>query len=151
MSSSASSPIDSNRRPGQFRTPSSLRPLMKPANHTAARGRIAAGFVCLVLMAGCAVGPNYKRPSGNAPENFRFADGTSTNSFGDLPWWEVFKDPRLLDLITIAVTNNHDLRQAMARVDEARNLAVVARAPLLPQVGYGGQVGRGRNALFNSP
>jgi multidrug efflux system outer membrane protein len=124
---------------------------MKLTSHSSAHGWLAAGFVCLVLMAGCAVGPNYKRPSGNTPEHFRFAEGAPTNSFGDLPWWEVFQDPRLLDLITVAVTNNHDLRQAMARVDEARNLAVVARAPLLPQAGYGGQVGRGRNAVFNSP
>jgi len=54
-------------------------------------------------------------------------------------------------LITTAVTNNYDLRQALARVEQARNIAVAARAPLFPQVGYGGTVGRGRNAAFNSP
>lgn len=39
----------------------------------------------------------------------------------------------------------------VARVEQARHLAVVARAPLFPEIGYGGNVGRGRNALFNSP
>jgi outer membrane protein, multidrug efflux system len=63
----------------------------------------------------------------------------------------VFKDPTLLHLIRTAVTNNYDLRQAVARVEQARNIAVVARAPLLPQIAYGGGVGRGRNTLFNSP
>jgi multidrug efflux system outer membrane protein len=105
----------------------------------------------LLLCSGCAIGPNYKRPGVDAPGSFRFAPDQFTNSFGDLPWWEVFKDPQLLTLIRTAVTNNYDLQEAMARVEQARNLAVAARAPLYPQVGYGGMVGRGRNALFNAP
>jgi len=111
----------------------------------------AAGAGAAVLLAGCAIGPNYKRPAVEAPGNYRFAASPSTNSLGDLPWWEVFKDPLLLDLIATAVTNNYDLRQAVARVEQARNLAVAAQAPLFPQVGYGGNVGRGRNVVFNSP
>src|SRR6185503_9790047 len=109
------------------------------------------GFVVLAVSSGCAIGPNYKRPAVDAPHDFRFAPSPSTNSFADLPWWEVFKDPTLLGLIQAAVTNNYDLGQAAARVEQARNLAVVARAPLFPQAGYGGAVGRGRNALFNTP
>jgi outer membrane protein, multidrug efflux system len=107
--------------------------------------------IVTLALAGCAIGPNYKRPTVDVPSDFRFAAYQSTNSFADLPWWEVFKDPTLLHLIRTAVTNNYDLRQAVARVEQARNIAVVARAPLLPQIGYGGGVGRGRNALFNSP
>jgi multidrug efflux system outer membrane protein len=111
----------------------------------------AVGFISLVLLAGCAIGPNYKRPAVDAPNDFRFATSPSTNSFADLPWWEVFKDPTLLGLIQTAVSNNYDLHRAVARVEQARNLAVAARAPLFPQIGYGGEVGRGRNALFNTP
>ena len=107
--------------------------------------------IVTLALAGCAIGPNYKRPTVDVPGDFRFATSQSANSFADLPWWEVFKDPTLLDLIRTAVTNNYDLRRAVARVEQARNIAVVARAPLLPQIGYGGGVGRGRNALFNSP
>jgi outer membrane protein, multidrug efflux system len=107
--------------------------------------------VVTLALAGCAIGPNYKRPTVEVAGDFRFAANQSTNSFADLPWWEVFKDPTLLDLIGTAVTNNYDLRQAVARVEQARNLAVAARAPLFPQIGYGGGVGRGRNALFNTP
>ena len=107
--------------------------------------------VITLALAGCAIGPNYKRPTVDVPGDFRFAANQSTNSFADLPWWEVFKDPTLLDLIRTAVTNNYDLRRAVARVEQARNIAVVSRAPLFPQIGYGGGVGRGRNALFNSP
>jgi outer membrane protein, multidrug efflux system len=108
-------------------------------------------LAALAVLAGCAVGPNYKRPAVHAPENFRFTENQTTNSFGDLPWWEVFKDPVLQDLIVTALTNNYDLKQAVARVEQARNLAVAARSPLFPQIGYGGDVGRGRNALFNAP
>jgi len=124
---------------------------MKRIEHQKRDWLLAVGLGSIVFMAGCAIGPNYKRPSVDTPGSFRFAASQSTNSFGDLPWWEVFKDPTLLELITAAITNNYDQRQAVARVEQARNLAVAARAPLFPQVGYGGNVGRGRNALFNSP
>ena len=94
-----------------------------------------------VFFSGCAVGPDYKRPSVVAPETFRFGTNPTTNSLGELPWWEVFKDPTLQELIRVALTNNYDLKQAVARVEQARNVAVLARAPLLPQVGYSGGVG----------
>jgi multidrug efflux system outer membrane protein len=108
-------------------------------------------LLVLVLVGGCAVGPNYKRSAVDTPESYRFATGETTNSLGDLPWWEVFKDPALQDLIRTAITNNYDLKQAVARVEQARQQVTVARAPLFPQIGYGGDVGRGKNALFNTP
>ena len=108
-------------------------------------------IVTLGLMGGCALGPNYKRPAVETPGAYRFATGAGSSSLADLPWWQVFKDPILKDLIGTAVTNNYDLKQAVARVEQARNLAVAARAPLFPQIGYGGDIGRGRNAIFNTP
>lgn len=105
-----------------------------------------------VLLPGCAVGPNYHRPAVNASDSFRFADGrTTTNSFGDLPWWKVFQDPILQNLIGTALTNNYDLKQAVARVEQARNRAAGANAAFFPQIGYGGDVGRGRKVLYNLP
>ena len=108
-------------------------------------------MMALALLAGCAVGPDYKRPAVSAPDNFRFAEGQTTNSLADLPWWQVFQDPRLQDLVRTALTNNYDLKQAVARVEQARNQAVAARSAFFPSIGYSGDVGRGRNALFNSP
>jgi len=105
----------------------------------------------LALAAGCAVGPNYKRPAVNTPANYRFAESQVTNSFADLPWWEVFKDPMLQNLVRTALTNNYDLKQAVARVEQARNQAIAARSAFFPQIGYNGNVGRGRNALYNAP
>lgn len=107
--------------------------------------------VLIAALAGCAVGPNYKRPAIETPVTYRFASGEGTNSLGDLPWWQVFKDPVLQDLIHTALTNNYNLKQAVARVEQARQQAVVARAPLFPAIGYSGDLGRGRNSLVNTP
>jgi len=109
---------------------------------------VVAGFT---LLAGCAVGPNYKRPAVQTPAAFRFNDNQNTNSFGDLPWWQVFQDPVLQGLIGTAITNNYDLKQAVARVEQARDQSAVANSAFFPQIGYGGDIGRGRNALYNSP
>jgi len=108
-------------------------------------------IVSVVLLGGCALGPNYKRPPVEVPANYRFATSTTSISVADLPWWQVFQDPVLQGLIRTALTNNYDLKQAVARVQQARNLATVAAAPLFPQINYGGEVGRGRNAVLNSP
>ena len=90
-------------------------------------------FAAALSLAGCAVGPNYKRPAVNAPTGFRGATNeVSTNSFADLPWWSVFKDPVLQDLVHVALTNNYDLRITLTRVDQARAIQAQARSQFLP-------------------
>jgi multidrug efflux system outer membrane protein len=108
-------------------------------------------LLTLAFLPGCAMGPNYQRPALNVPVSYRFAHSQATNSFGDLPWWELFKDPQLQELIRTALTNNYDLKQAVARVEQVRQQAVIVRSPLFPQIGYGGDVGRGKNATLNTP
>ena len=111
-------------------------------------------FRCFILMtlAGCAVGPNYKRPAVNAPSTYRDAAAdSSTNSLANLPWWGVFKDPVLQDLICTALTNNYDLRITLTRVDQARALQAQARSQFLPQVDYRGDATRGRNSSLGVP
>jgi multidrug efflux system outer membrane protein len=110
-----------------------------------------APVVLLATLAGCAVGPDYKRPTVNSPTQFRFDEAASTNSFANLPWWQVFNDPVLQDLIRTALTNNYDLKQAVARVEQARYQAVAAKSDFFPQINYSGDIGRGKNALYNSP
>jgi multidrug efflux system outer membrane protein len=106
----------------------------------------------VVTLAGCAVGPNYKRLAVNAPVGFRDATNqVSTNSFADLPWWSVFKDPVLQDLVQVALTNNYDLRITLTRVDQARAIQAQARSQFLPQVGYGGEANRGKNEYLGLP
>ncbi len=103
-----------------------------------------------ILLAGCAVGPNYKRPPVDNPAAFR-ADNASTNtSIADLNWWQVYQDTDLQALIREALTNNYDLRIAMTRVEQARAVAMQARSQFMPSVGYSGTVSQGRNDLFGS-
>jgi multidrug efflux system outer membrane protein len=110
-------------------------------------------LVCVTLaLAGCAVGPNYQRPALNAPTGFRgAANEGSSNSLADLPWWGVFQDPVLQDLIHTALTNNYDLRITLTRVDQARAIQDQARSQFLPQVGYGGEANRGKNEYLGLP
>lgn len=107
-------------------------------------------LMVLLLLAGCVLGPHYHRPETNSPDKFRFASNQTTNSLADLPWRDVFRDPDLQKLIVIALTNNYDLKEAVARVEQARYDVMAARAPLFPQIGYGAIVGRGRNELFST-
>ena len=101
--------------------------------------------VWTLFLTGCAVGPNYKRPSINAPETFRGETEISTNSFASLPWWQVFHDETLQNLIRTALTNNYDLRIAITRVEQARAMAAQARAGFFPQINYAATAARGKN------
>jgi multidrug efflux system outer membrane protein len=108
------------------------------------------GSWCVVLLSGCAVGPNYKRPVIDSPTAFRSENQATNSPYSDLAWWEVYRDERLQGLIREALTNNYDLRIAMARVEQARALAMQARSQFVPSVTYGGAVSRGRNDAFGS-
>jgi len=108
-----------------------------------ARQKILVG-IAGVLMAGCAVGPDYKRPALDTPGSYRFSPSGGTNSLGDLPWWQVFKDPTLQGLIHTALTNNYDLKQAMARVEQARASVVATRSGYFPQLAFSPSLTRQR-------
>jgi multidrug efflux system outer membrane protein len=93
-------------------------------------------------LTGCSVGPNYSRPEMPAPAQYRFIEGTAqAESLANAGWWQVFDDPVLQALVRDALTNNLDLRIAIARVEEARARAGIAKSFLYPAVegvaGYG--------------
>ena len=82
-----------------------------------------------------AVGPNYARPQLPSPPQYRFVESAARpQSLADAPWWQVFDDPTLQALIQEAIANNLDLRTAVARVEEARARAGIAKSFLYPQV-----------------
>ena len=87
-----------------------------------------------VLSTGCLVGPNYMRPEMPTPQQFRFVEGAQAESLADAPWFKVFDDPALQALIKDAIANNLDLRAAVARVEEMRARAGIAKSFLYPQV-----------------
>jgi multidrug efflux system outer membrane protein len=109
-----------------------------------ASGWIACGVVAASLLGGCAIGPNYERPVVAEPGTFRGQATAEAASLADLPWWAVFQDTILKNLITEALGNNYDVRIAAARVQEARAQFVVSRSDLYPSLDYGVGVSRGK-------
>lgn len=96
--------------------------------------RLAALACAATLSAGCLVGPNYMRPQMPTPQQFRFVEGAQAESLADAPWFQVFDDPALQALIKDAIASNLDLRAAVARVEEMRARAGIAKSYLYPQV-----------------
>src|SRR5262249_16558819 len=109
------------------------------------RSRAFGGMLVAAALAGCAIGPDYKRPLVAEPPTFRGQEATEAVSFADAPWWEVFQDPILKTLIQEALHNNYDAPIAAARVQEARANVGVARSDYFPSLDY--SLGAGRSKV----
>jgi NodT family efflux transporter outer membrane factor (OMF) lipoprotein len=99
--------------------------------------------IAAVLLTGCAVGPNYSRPAIATPANFRAPSplpAPAAESLADLKWFEIFKDEQLQALTRTALVQNYDLRDAVARVEQARANLGITRSDQFPQVGASGAV-----------
>lgn len=99
----------------------------------------------VVLLAGCAVGPDYLRPDMPLPETVD-KDIAAIAPFTASDWWKLFDDPTLNRIEREALAYNRDLQMAMARVEESRALARMALADRLPTIGIGGDAARGRSS-----
>ncbi len=91
---------------------------------------------------GCALGPNYQRPAVPAPATWREIPAAEAQSLANTPWWELFDDPQLQELIRIALVENKDLKIAVERIEEARARYGFAKADFWPQVSASGAAGR---------
>jgi len=98
------------------------------------------------LAAGCAVGPDYRRPETAVPAAWQEAqqDGIDTQADQLVEWWKQFKDPLLDSLVVRAVQNNLDLRIAEARVREERASLAATSSGLWPTVDVSGSYSRNR-------
>ncbi len=131
-----------------------LRPKPKSTDmkRTAFHSLVTLILVMSLALAGCMVGPNYKRPEITAPPVFRGEAGAQEQaSLADLPWWAVFKDATLQALIQESLKNNYDLRIAISRVEQARQIAAQAKSLYYPTVEYQGNISSGTNTLFGIP
>src|SRR5215813_5201864 len=103
--------------------------------------RLISGAVIVSLLAGCAVGPKYRKPVVQPPSAFRgsgdAAAAPDPDSLADLKWFEVFKDEALQELIRIALVNNYDLHRAVARISAARANLGITRSEQFPNVTAG--------------
>ena len=109
----------------------------------------------VLVWSGCAVGPNYKRPTVDVPVTYRDAPASApaisdqtppaapqptAASLGDEKWWDVFQDEELRTLIRTALKNNYDVRIAATRVLEAQAQLGITRADQYPSLGLGAAV-----------
>jgi multidrug efflux system outer membrane protein len=98
--------------------------------------RLVSMAAAVLVLAGCTLGPDYKRPVIDTPADFRSATAPATpESLGDLSWWRLFPDEALQSLVRTALEQNYDLRLATARILDARSQVTVARSFQFPTVG----------------
>jgi multidrug efflux system outer membrane protein len=108
--------------------------------------KLAIPTITLIALAGCKVGPNYKRPVVATPSDYRgaLAPDVSTTAtgtpLGAQKWNTVFTDPVLQALITEALKNNYDVKIAADRVLEEQAQVGITRAAQFPTLSVGGTV-----------
>ena len=95
--------------------------------------RASLAVLSALLLAGCAVGPNYKRPAVPVPEEYRGAIADAS-SLADKKWSDLFEDDALRQLVATALQHNFDLGMASERVLEARAQFHIQRAQEFPNV-----------------
>lgn len=107
------------------------------------------------LLVGCAVGPKYHRPAMQTPNAFRDVTTDSQQqaqaaSYADLPWWQVFHDPKLQELIRTALKQNYDLQLATERINAARSQVAITRSSLFPQISGNANFNGGKENVIQS-
>src|ERR1700730_8257403 len=113
-------------------------------------GTLPAIFVLAagILSVGCAVGPNYKRPS--APSSTKWdvtepwRESAPKDSIPKGQWWTVFRDDDLNALETQALSANQTLKVSMARLEQARATAAIQISTLFPTLSTSPSVTRQR-------
>jgi outer membrane protein, multidrug efflux system len=100
--------------------------------------RLIVMLVAGSLLTACTVGPKYQRAKVQTPGVYRGvpdpAAQPNPQTLADTKWFEVFKDEKLQELVRQALANNYDLREAVARVDEARANYGITRSDQFPSI-----------------
>src|ERR1700677_3264017 len=117
--------------------------------------RVLSVAVLLLTLAGCKVGPNYKRPAVDVPDQYRGLAPPlpAGGAFGEMKWESVFTDEVLQNLIKEALTNNYDMRIAASSILQAEASLGVTRSNQLPALTgtFGVQNERSLGTLPGSP
>ena len=117
-------------------------------------------LVLILVLTGCTLGPEPKRPITLADDAPGFVHGPDTNTdTRDAvdpesidpesidPWWTSFGDPATAELVELALRQNTDLQVAAARVLEARATLDTARSNLWPTVEASFTTSRTKNSF----
>lgn len=100
-------------------------------------------LLSVLLLGGCAIGPDYAKPSSAVPETFRYMDTNASAQYAiDEQWWKNFNDPKLTESIEKALQHNHDLLSAQASVDALLGKFDQAKSYLYPQLNASGSLNR---------
>ncbi|MGI9531490.1 efflux transporter outer membrane subunit [Lutimonas sp.] len=83
----------------------------------------------------CKVGEDYERQMMPGPETYR-QEFPKDSSISNLPWWQLFNDTILVDLIHTALVNNKSIQVAISRIEESRLQIEIAKADYYPAIGY---------------
>lgn len=110
-----------------------------------------AGVALALLLAGCAVGPDYRTPEVSVPAAWHSAmkgglKSVSPEAAQLAQWWNGLDDPQLSRLIEQATANNLDLKQAQARLREARARRGISAADRFPTLNAGASANRSRSS-----
>lgn len=116
---------------------------------------LTATFLAASLVTGCKVGPNYHKPVVPIPAAYRDLSENKqaeaqVSSYADLPWWQVFQDPQLQELIRTALRQNYDLQLATERINAARAQVGITRSNQLPQIQGTGDFNGSKTEAFQS-
>jgi outer membrane protein, multidrug efflux system len=105
-------------------------------------------WAVILAVAGCAVGPDYRRPSADVPPVWQpdapWHEAAPSDGALKGDWWRLFQDDVLNPLVDRALAGNQDLRVAAARLEQAREQVTVARSGLFPWVGLSANADRGK-------
>ena len=100
------------------------------------------GFLVLLLLTGCTVGPNFEDPVVETPQTYR-TPAELTEDTADLEWWELFDDPLLVELVRTALENNRDVKVAISRIAQSRAALGFTEADGLPRLDVDAGINRG--------
>ena len=122
-------------------------------------GVLLASATFATLIAGCTVGPDYQAPKPQPPEAWVSPTSSATTRPSNattrpvqvIAWWTTFGDPKLVDLINRSIATNLDLKQAEARLRQARAVRGTISPDLWPSVLADGSYTRSRSSLSNQP
>ncbi len=128
---------------GLKKTPAPESKTVLPGSSAAATTIITLALLFTIASAQAGwltIGPDYKTPTNSVPANYKAVDFGSWKQGAPLDhvpkgnWWEIYADTNLNALETQAVQTNQQLRAAIARVDQARATARIARSQLMPNL-----------------
>ncbi len=123
-------------RETRIREPGTILPRRdEAARHTSLRRALEATALALAsVLCGCAIGPNFKRPAMETPQQFKNATATTSTAAPPDQWWTMFHDPMLDQLINEVDVSNQNLAEASAAYDEAVAAVTEARASFFPSL-----------------